>query len=89
MISVDLQEMAPIEGVRIIQGDITTKETVHEILKLFHGNKAELVVCDGAPDGSLEIYDNSDGLSRNRPIHAIAADLGGKNTSNDNGRQSA
>jgi len=50
IISVDLQEMAPIPGVYIIQGDITTKETVNTILEKFKGQKAELVVCDGAPD---------------------------------------
>ena len=50
-VAVDLQEMAPISGVHIIQGDITTKETVDKILHKFKGQKAELVVCDGAPDG--------------------------------------
>ncbi len=48
--AVDLQEMAPIEGVHIIQGDITRKETVDQILGLFQNQKAELVVSDGAPD---------------------------------------
>ena len=42
--------MAPIDGVGIIQGDITTEDTLTKILSLFKGNKAELVVCDGAPD---------------------------------------
>ena len=49
-VSVDIQEMAPINGINIIQGDITRKETSDQILKLFIGNKADLVVCDGAPD---------------------------------------
>ena len=31
-------------------GDITKDSTVEEILSKFQGNKAELVVCDGAPD---------------------------------------
>ena len=53
VIAVDLQEMAPIAGVQIIQGDITTKETVAKMLDKFGGQKAELVVCDGAPDGIL------------------------------------
>lgn len=53
MVSVDLQKIVPIEGVVTIQGDITKEETVTEILKNFGGNKAELVVCDGAPDGRL------------------------------------
>ena len=49
--SVDLQKIAPIEGVTTIQGDITKEETVKQILESFGGHKAELVVCDGAPDG--------------------------------------
>jgi len=42
--------MAPIAGVHILQGDITDKATADTIIKLF-GNLADLVVCDGAPDG--------------------------------------
>ena len=57
VISVDLAEMAEIPGVHIICGDITRKETVDKILDKFKGNRAELVVCDGAPDvtGFIEI----------------------------------
>ena len=47
--------MAPIPGVHIVKGDITRKETVDEILSKFEGNKAELVVCDGAPDGIIDL----------------------------------
>lgn len=54
VISVDLQEMAPITGTIQIQGDITKQETVDLIMKNFKGNKSELVVCDGAPDGFLK-----------------------------------
>ena len=50
VVSVDLQEMAPVNGVAILQGDITTEETLKRILEIFQGKKAELVVCDGAPD---------------------------------------
>ena len=42
--------MAPIEGVHILQGDITTQETVDRILAVFKQEKADLVVSDGAPD---------------------------------------
>lgn len=49
-ISVDLQEIAPIENINHIQGDITKKSTLDRILELFKGKKAQLVVCDGAPD---------------------------------------
>ena len=50
VVSVDLQEMQAVDGVAICQGDITTEDTLNQILTLFKGNKAELVVCDGAPD---------------------------------------
>lgn len=42
--------MAPIDHVVQLQGDITKKETVDEILTQFQGNKANLVIDDGAPD---------------------------------------
>mmetsp|Transcript_28943 Transcript_28943/g.58266 ORF Transcript_28943/g.58266 Transcript_28943/m.58266 type:complete len:372 (-) Transcript_28943:130-1245(-) len=54
IVAVDLQEMAPIEGVNIIAGDITSQATVDEVLDLFREGQteryADLVVCDGAPD---------------------------------------
>ncbi|KAA1100149.1 hypothetical protein PGT21_030330 [Puccinia graminis f. sp. tritici] len=42
--------MAPIDGVVQIVGDITKLETATSILSHFEGQKADLVVCDGAPD---------------------------------------
>jgi len=58
IVAVDLQPMAPIDGVLCIQGDITSYETSQAILEPFssnnkeakNGNRAELVICDGAPD---------------------------------------
>ena len=50
IVAVDLQPMAPIDGVLCIQGDITSYETAQSILKPFQTKRAELVVCDGAPD---------------------------------------
>ena len=54
VVGVDLQEMAPIEGVHLIAGDITSQATVDEVLELFREGDterlADLVVCDGAPD---------------------------------------
>jgi len=50
IVSVDLQPMAPIDNVTCIQGDITSQETSDEIISHFDGGKADLVVCDGAPD---------------------------------------
>jgi tRNA (cytidine32/guanosine34-2'-O)-methyltransferase len=50
IVAVDLQPMAPIEGVRCLQGDITSLETAQQIIQHFQGQRAELVICDGAPD---------------------------------------
>ena len=50
IVAVDLQPMAPIEGVTQIQGDITSLGTISQVLSHFHGAPADLVVCDGAPD---------------------------------------
>lgn len=50
IVAVDIQTMAPIDGVTLIQGDITRFETADKVIKEFQGNKAQLVVCDGAPD---------------------------------------
>jgi tRNA (cytidine32/guanosine34-2'-O)-methyltransferase len=50
IVAVDLQEMAPIDGVVTIQGDITSKATADDIISRFKGEKAELIICDGAPD---------------------------------------
>lgn len=50
IVAVDLQPMAPIEGVLCMQGDITSKKTAESIIQHFKGRRAELVVCDGAPD---------------------------------------
>ncbi|KAH8585109.1 methylase [Cryptosporidium sp. chipmunk genotype I] len=50
IVAVDLQEMAPIDGVNIIKGDITSQKTVDQILEYFQGEKADLVLCDGSPD---------------------------------------
>ena len=50
IVSVDLQEMEKIDGVAIVQGDITTDKTVQDVLSVFKGRKADLVVSDGAPD---------------------------------------
>lgn len=50
IVSVDLQEIAPIEGVQALQGDITSRTTAEAIIGLFRGKRANLVVCDGAPD---------------------------------------
>ena len=45
--------MAPLPGVIQIQGDITKKSTAELITSHFDGEKADLVICDGAPDGEI------------------------------------
>ncbi|KAH7731568.1 cell division protein [Aphelenchoides avenae] len=50
IVAVDLQPMAPLPGVIQLQGDITERKTAEEIISHFSGEKADLVVCDGAPD---------------------------------------
>jgi len=50
IVAVDLQPMAPIPGVFAIQGDITSLDTARSIIDKFRGERADLVVCDGAPD---------------------------------------
>eukprot|EP00818_Percolomonas_sp_WS_P001658 CAMPEP_0117437554 /NCGR_PEP_ID=MMETSP0759-20121206/1583_1 /TAXON_ID=63605 /ORGANISM="Percolomonas cosmopolitus, Strain WS" /LENGTH=286 /DNA_ID=CAMNT_0005229189 /DNA_START=182 /DNA_END=1042 /DNA_ORIENTATION=- len=50
VIAVDLQEMAPLDGIHCLQGDITDIATAQKIISYFEGEKADLVICDGAPD---------------------------------------
>lgn len=50
IVAVDIQTMAPIDGVTLIQGDITSSDTADKVIQHFKGLKAHLVVCDGAPD---------------------------------------
>ena len=50
IVAVDLQEMAPITGVHMLQGDITSSRTADAIVAHFLGLRADVVVCDGAPD---------------------------------------
>lgn len=50
IIAVDLQPMAPLPGVIQLQGDITKLETAEAIISHFGDKKAQLVICDGAPD---------------------------------------
>jgi tRNA (cytidine32/guanosine34-2'-O)-methyltransferase len=50
VVAVDLQEMAPLEGIIQIQGDITSDTTAKQVISYFSGLPADLVVSDGAPD---------------------------------------
>ena len=50
IVAVDLQTMSPIPGVKCIKGDITSEATALQIIDALGGAKAQIVVCDGAPD---------------------------------------
>ncbi|XP_016970840.1 putative tRNA (cytidine(32)/guanosine(34)-2'-O)-methyltransferase 2 [Drosophila rhopaloa] len=52
IIAVDLQGMAPIEGVTQLRADISKESTAEAIIKFFGGEKAQIVVSDGAPDST-------------------------------------
>ncbi len=49
-VAIDLQQMAPIDHIITLQGDITSTETVKEVLRHCEGKLVDLVICDGAPD---------------------------------------
>lgn len=57
IVSVDLQDIVPIEGVITVKGDITKQETIEQILSHFNNEKVDVVIFDGAPDvtGVLDI----------------------------------
>ena len=50
IVAIDLQPMAPIDGVILLQGDITSKSTADSVISHFDGNRADVVLSDGAPD---------------------------------------
>lgn len=54
VVAVDLQAMSPLPGVTQLQGDITRTETAEKIISFFEGERADLVVSDGAPDGTCK-----------------------------------
>ena len=69
IVAVDLQEMAPIEGVALIQGDITSAETAQRVLAEFRGATAS-----GAPTSSrVRRRARRDGDARPRRVHPGAA----------------
>ena len=50
IISIDLQQFAPIDGVDIIIGDITNQDSLVKIMNIANKQYIDLVICDGAPD---------------------------------------
>lgn len=52
IVAIDLQPMAPLDGITMLQGDITASSTIPRILGALDSSGAgvDLVLCDGAPD---------------------------------------
>lgn len=50
ILSIDVQEIAPIDGVVTLKEDITSDSCLEKINSFFGRNKVDLVICDGAPD---------------------------------------
>ena len=50
VVAVDLLEMAPIHGVKFIQGDINEVKTQEEISKCLDFQKADVICSDAVPD---------------------------------------
>ena len=71
LVAVDLQPMAPLDGVVCMQGDITSVDTAHGILREFDNQQADLVVCDGAPDVT-GLHDVDDYLQGQLLLSALA-----------------
>jgi tRNA (cytidine32/guanosine34-2'-O)-methyltransferase len=71
LVAVDLQPMAPLDGVVCLQGDITSVDTCNQILSHFDNEKADLVVCDGAPDVT-GLHDVDDYLQGQLLLSALA-----------------
>lgn len=74
VIAVDLMEMAPIDGVTQLQGDITHQRTADAIVAHFAGAKAHVVVSDGAPD-VLGLHDLDEYLQAQLVLAALNISL--------------
>ncbi|RXK40771.1 CAMK protein kinase [Tremella mesenterica] len=50
VVCIDLQPMAPLPNITLLQTDITLPSTIPLVIRALGGRQADLVVCDGAPD---------------------------------------
>ncbi len=50
VIGIDILPIKPLEGVQLIQGDITEKETIEEIKQQMKNKQADVVLSDMSPD---------------------------------------
>jgi len=50
IVAIDIQEMEQIENVIILRDDITSEKCINNVTKIFGDKKADLVLCDGAPE---------------------------------------
>jgi len=50
IVGIDLLEMVGLNGVEFLQGDFTEQVTLTELVQRLHGNKADLVLSDMAPN---------------------------------------
>lgn len=73
IIAVDLQEMAPIDGVTIIQGDITSEKTAREII--------DLLTKAGLRRRQEEEEEAEEGTTRKRSRSPDAEEKGGQSSS--------
>lgn len=58
-LSIPAHDQAPLPNITILQTDITLPSTIPLVLNALGGRKADLVVCDGAPDGTPLPIDSS------------------------------
>ena len=49
VVAVDLKDVAPVDGATILVGDLTSPLVIERIASTLDG-KADIVLCDGAPD---------------------------------------
>ena len=50
VLGVDLQKIAPIEGVDTVKGDITSDRTLERIREIIGEDGADAIICDAAPN---------------------------------------